>query len=183
MKKYKKILFAASVSILLISSTINAQHLVSATEIANLSASAVEAYLISWGWDTSPMTLNGVISYKITYNTTDVFGEPTVASGALYIPQLCDTLPWVSYQHGTEFKKTSVPSNNFFRENALFYSGNGYITTLPDYLGLGDNPGHHPYIHWKSEATASIDLIRAAKEFLFDSFQILDNNQLFLYYS
>ena len=43
------------------------------------------------------MILNGVISYKITYNTIDVFGDPTIASGALYVPQIeCDTLPFVS---------------------------------------------------------------------------------------
>ncbi|HZK07064.1 MAG TPA: T9SS type A sorting domain-containing protein, partial [Bacteroidales bacterium] len=35
-------------------------------------------------------------------------------------------------------------------------------------------------VHWESEATASIDLIRAAREFLMDSLQIRDNNQLFL---
>ena len=178
MKNLNKLLFVAN--LLLISSTINAQYLVTATQIASLSASSVEAYLISWGWDTSPMTLNGVISYKITYNTTDVFGNPTVASGALYVPQLCDTMPWVSNQHGTEFEKLTVPSNNYYRADGLFFAGNGYITTLPDYLGMGVNLGIHPYVHWESEATASIDLIRAAREYLSDTFQILDNNQLFL---
>ena len=45
---------------------------------------------------------------------------------------------------------------------------------------MGDNPGIHPYVHWESEATASIDLIRASREFLMDSLEIWDNNQLFL---
>lgn len=168
-------------TMLLITSATNAQYLISASEITSLNAASVEAYLIVHGWDTSPMTINAVISYKIIYNTTDVHGNPTVASGALYLPQIdCDTIPLVSYQHQTETEKSTVPSNNYYRDRGLLYSGNGYITTMPDYLGLGDNPGIHPYIHWESEATASIDLIRAAREFLMDSFQTWDNNQLFL---
>ena len=179
MKNLKKLLFSAT--ILLITLTVNAQYFISATEIANRVPFQVQNILNNGGWDISPMTINGVISYKITYNTTDVFGNPTIASGALYVPQLdCDTLPWVSWQHGTEYEKIWVPSNNKFYEEGLLYSGNGYVTTLPDYLGMGVNPGIHPYIHWESEATASIDLIRAAREFLTDSLQIWDNNQLFL---
>ena len=38
----------------------------------------------------------------------------------------------------------------------------GYISVLPDYLGLGDGPGVHPYTHAESEATASIDMLKAA---------------------
>ena len=156
------------------------QYLVSATQIAYRNATYVQNYLNQGGWDTSSMTLNAVISYNITYNTTDVFGNPTIASGALYIPQLCDIMPLVSYQHGTQFDKMDVPSNGDYAYEGLLYSGNGYITTLPDYLGMGVNPGIHPYVHWESEATASIDLMRAAREYLLDTLQILDNGQLFL---
>ncbi len=157
-----------------------AQYLVDATFIAGKNVGQVEIFLNNAGYDTSSMTLNAVIWYKITYNTIDVFGNPTIASGALYVPTLSDIMPLVSYQHGTVFNKMWVPSNNYLRRQGLLYSGNGYITTLPDYLGMGVNPGIHPYIHWESEATASIDLMRAAREFLLDSLQISDNNQLFL---
>ena len=178
MKNFKELILATN--LLLFTLTLNSQYLVSATELSSLSAPLVEAYLNSHGWDTSPMTINGVTSYKIIYNTTDVHGDPTVASGALYVPQLCDTMPLVSYQHGTEFHKAHVPSNNYVRDRGLLYSGNGFITTMPDYLGMGVNPGIHPYVHWESEATASIDLIRAAREYLMDELHIRDNNQLFL---
>ena len=174
-----KILLTALALIISLQFT-QAQYLVSATHLYTYSAEDVQDYLNQGGWDTSSMTLNGVISYKITYNTTDVFGNPTIASGALYVPQLCDLLPLVSYQHGTAYNKMNVPSNEYFFNRGVLYSGNGYITTLPDYLGMGVNPGIHPYVHWESEATASIDLMRAAREFLLDTLQILDNNQLFL---
>jgi len=175
----KKLLFTLCTTLIITFS--NAQYLVDATIIASRSASYIETVLTSRGYDTSPMTINGVKSYKITYNTIDVHGNPTVASGALYVPQIeSDSMPLVSYQHGTVFEKIYIPSNNKFTVHALLFSGNGYLTTLPDYLGLGDNPGLHPYVHWESEATASIDLIRVAREFLNDSLQIWDNNQLFL---
>jgi len=175
-----KILLIA-VTLLISLQFMHAQYLVSSTEVLNYSASQVNFILNYHGWDTSPMTLNGAVMYKITYNTTDVYGEPTIASGALFVPQnSCDTLPFVSWQHGTQFEKIDVPSNTDEYDVGLLYSGNGYIATLPDYLGMGDNPGHHPYIHWESEATASIDLIRAAREYLNDTLLIWDNNQLFI---
>ncbi len=175
-----KILLTALTLIISLQFT-RAQYLVSATQIDNWDAGQVQTFLNDQGWDTSSMTLNAVTTYKITYNTTDVFGNPTIASGALYVPQLSsDLLPLVSYQHGTQYDKMVVPSNNYYADRGLLYSGNGYITSLPDYLGMGVNPGIHPYVHWESEATASIDLMRAAREFLLDTLQILDNNQLFL---
>ncbi len=179
MKILKKLLFAAN--LLLITSFVNAQYLVDATFFTSKSATEIQNNLNNWGWDASSMELNGVTIYKITYNTIDVHGNPTIASGAIYVPQTdCDTLPLVTFGHGTVFEKSSVPSNGYNAGSGFLYSGNGFITTLPDYLGLGDNPGIHPYVHWESEATASIDLIRAAREFLNDDLLIWDNNQLFL---
>jgi len=175
----KKLLLAAS--LLIMTSFVNAQYLNTATYITSRDADEIKEILYERGWDTTAMSTNGAEIYKITYNTTDVFGNLTIASGALYVPQVdCDTLPLVSYQHGTEFHKEHVPSETWYYDRGFLYSGNGYITVLPDYLGLGDNPGLHPYIHWESEATASIDLIRAAREFLNESLQKWDNNQLFL---
>ena len=42
---------------------------------------------------------------------------------------------------------------------------------MPDYLGMGESPGLHPYVHGESEATATLDMIRAAREFISDSFK------------
>jgi hypothetical protein len=118
--------------------------------------------------------------YKLTYQTVDVAGQTTLASGALYVPQSdSDSLPIVTYQHGTIMNRDQVPSNRAEDPPGLFFSGYGYVVAMADYLGLGDNPGLHPYLHWESEATASLDMLRAAREFLSDSLGILEN-QLFL---
>ena len=40
----------------------------------------------------------------------------------------------------------------------------GYNVVMPDYIGMGESPGLHPYCHGASEATATIDMIRAVRE-------------------
>lgn len=125
-----------------------------------------------------------VVNYKITYNTLDADGvTPTVASGALSVPiSNCDSLALVCYAHGTVLRRDDVPSrNNLESTIGKVYASVGYVAVMPDYLGLGDNPGIHPYLHAESQATASIDLMRAAREFIRDSLpQIQLNGEVLL---
>lgn len=108
-----------------------------------------------------------VETYKVTYNTVNIDGTPTVASGAVCIPigRDCDTLSLIAYCHGTVLEKNDVPSaNNFESIIGKIFSSTGYVVAMPDYLGLGDNAGLHPYVHAESEATATVDIMRAARE-------------------
>ncbi len=107
--------------------------------------------------------------YKIRYKTLDVHMNPDTASGLLVLPQVpADTkLPIVVYGHGTVSGPTDVPSQlrgGF--EVAMAYAGKGFATAAPDYLGLGDARGFHPYLHAASEASASLDMLFATYEFL-----------------
>ena len=120
--------------------------------------------------------------YRLTYNTTNTAGEPTIASGAISIPvsASCDSFPMIAYCHGTVLKQLDVPSyDNLEGYLTKVFASTGYITVAPDYLGLGSNAGIHPYVHAESEATATIDLIRAAREFLETQPQ-QDNGELFI---
>jgi len=116
--------------------------------------------------------------YKMIYNTTDAHSQPTIASGALLIPTntVCKEFPISVYAHGTSLRKIDVPSNDV-SETVIgkVFSAGGYFTCMPDYIGMGDSPGLHPYVHAESEATASIDMIRAAREFIQDSLEMVDN--------
>ena len=108
---------------------------------------------------------------------------PTQASGAFMVPvtDSCDRFPYVSFQHGTVLRKNDVPSrNNSEAVVGHYFATLGYVVSMPDYLGLGDNGGLHPYVHAQSEATATIDLIRACREFMHDTLGLTDNGQLFL---
>ncbi len=127
-------------------------------------------------------TTYAVNAYKITYNTVSYDGTtPTFATGALLVPQgvPCKT-PLISYQHGTTTYRYGVPS--YLSGEiviGLAEATDGYTISMPDYLGLGDSPGIHPYIHAASEATASLDLLRATREAQ-DSLDFALNAQLFL---
>lgn len=107
--------------------------------------------------------------YKITYNTVDANGNSTIASGGISIPidAECEDLPLVAYCHGTVLRQNDVPSTeNLEGLITKVFAGTGYIAVAPDYIGLGDNAGFHPYVHAESQATATIDLIRATLEFI-----------------
>ena len=151
-------------------------YLVTAEPLGTITSDFLRLGLIAAGAYLPDKTVHDVSIYKLTYHTVDVAGNPTVASGALYVPRSdADSLPLISYQHGTIMNRDQVPSNRAEDPPGLFFSGYGYIVAMPDYLGLGDNPGLHPYLHWESEATASIDMVRAAREFLLDSLGIKDD--------
>lgn len=120
--------------------------------------------------------------YKVVYNTIDGRGEPTIASGALYIPKANpNDAPFAAYLHGTIIDEASVPSNLTGVEGAIGWAmaTDGYVVALPDYIGLGESPGAHPYVHAKSEATASIDMMRASRQ-LCGMIDIGLNGQVFI---
>lgn len=152
----------------------SAQVLISDEQLVSLSA----ADLVAQGVFTAQ---HGVTVHKLVYATTDPFGEPTVASGALVLPDTPECYhSMVCYMHGTILEREGVPSR-LSQEILIgyFMGGSGYVAVLPDYLGLGDSPGMHPYIHAASEASASVDMMRAAREFC-EARSVQLNGQLFL---
>lgn len=122
-----------------------------------------------------------VEAWRVVYSTVDAHGGPTRASALVVVPNLPGTsLPIVSYQHGTVTQRENVPSRlNTEADLGLILGAARYIAVLPDYLGLGDSPGAHPYHHARSEATAVVDALRAAREML-TSAPTTWNGQLFL---
>lgn len=120
--------------------------------------------------------------YKVQYWTPDTDGTSLVpATGVVLYPSnyACGA-PVILYHHVTTFWDTGVPSDLGLEALAgIPFSANGYIVLIPDYLGLGDSPGRHPYLHAETEAGASIDMIRSAR-ILSDTLDIDWNDQLFL---
>jgi hypothetical protein len=125
----------------------------------------------------------GVDVYTVIYQTIDGRGKPTRASGLIFLPKGMDRpASMVSYQHGTINKKDETPSRNFNSGEfaiGLIMAGEGYVSAIPDYLGLGYGPGMHPYCHAPSEATAVIDMLRATKK-LAAQYHLALNGKLFL---
>lgn len=162
MKKFTIICTLLLAVLLFSSSSLRAQTLVSATALDTMPVFVLNQL-------TGGRSLYSVVSYKITYNTTNVDGSNTVASGAVSLPYNanCDTMSLIAYCHGTVLRRADVPSrNNTESTIGKAMASVGHAVVMPDYLGLGDNAGLHPYIHAESEATATLDAVRAAREFI-----------------
>lgn len=121
-------------------------------------------------WPPQPKSkLNGksLRVFAVQYETTDIDGNPTIASGAVFLPDT-GTGPYavVSYQHGTVTDHNNVPS----RENGegvaagACYGSQNNVVVMADYLGYGDSQLVHPYLHVRTEASASADMLRAARQ-------------------
>ena len=143
--------------------------LVSATLVKELTKQQlITSLAASLGSQVSLFVQSGVKQYKVVYKTKNTDGTEIQASGAIIIPSLTGPLPMLSYQHGTIFDDKQAPSYlSADGEGAIasFLSTLGYIVVAPDYIGYGaSNNLPHTYEHRNGLATASIDLLRAAKE-------------------
>ncbi|WP_040796344.1 alpha/beta hydrolase family protein [Nocardia higoensis] len=109
---------------------------------------------------------NGVQASRVEYRTIGATGQPTTATGLIVLPETdTERLRIVSYAHGTILRKDEAPSVGGANDRArtIAFAAGGAIGVAPDYLGLGEGPGRHPYAHAPSEASASLDLLRAAR--------------------
>lgn len=158
------------------------QRLINYSYLNYYTDSAVNSYLSYKGLDTNIFSSNNIESYSITYHTTDGKGSPTVASGAVYIPikPNCYSAPILIYDHGTQFNLQACPSNGAYYTKGLRFSGTGFITVMPDYIGLGVNNDIQTYHHAETEAKSSIDLTRAVREFLLIHGKIQDNKEIYI---
>lgn len=147
-------------------------------KIETLSADVIAERFANAGVPGLP--LYDVALYRIVYETVDVAGQPTQASGAIAIPEKpAEPMPLLSFQHGTVTGRHQVPSVQGFDLVSMGLGASGYVTVLPDYLGLGVSPGPHPYVHARSLGTAVVDMLRAARQFC-DRYRIELSDQLFL---
>lgn len=125
---------------------------------------------------------NGIEYYKLRYTTPDINGVPDTASGLLVLPvrETEYQYPLLCYMHGTVDSKVDVPSNLAGGwELAAVWGGLGFVAAAPDFLGLGDSRGFHPYVHAATEASAGIDMLFAARAFCEAEGPAL-NDQLFV---
>lgn len=140
---------------------------VTTVRVAHLSKEDAASYLAS-GKIGSPVRY-GVDAYQVVYRTIDTHGNSRPASGLVIMPEGVSGHPaTVVYEHGRLVTKRQAPSVDDTatqpdRARAVMFGAAGYVTVVPDYLGLGKGRGRHPYAHVPSEVNASVDLLRAAR--------------------
>ncbi|WP_067670480.1 lipase family protein [Nocardia miyunensis] len=109
----------------------------------------------------------------VDYWMTGSDGAPRRASGALFVPSGRAPVggwPIMAYDHGTSGLgagcggQTTAPGQRVDNQIVKYFLAKGFAVVAPDYLGLGRfHTGPHPYLELNTEATATIDLVRAAR--------------------
>ena len=116
---------------------------------------------------------NAVKLYRVTYSSVvpEHGNKPIVATGLVAVPDIAGTsFPMVSYQHGTVYEKTQVPSfPDQSPETELMlaqFGGQGYIVIGADYFGMGSSKEPEGYMVKASHQQASYDMLLAARAVL-----------------
>ncbi|MFI1911992.1 lipase family protein [Nocardia sp. NPDC020380] len=116
----------------------------------------------------------------VEYWSTRSNGEPVRESGALFVPQGTPPpggWPIMAWDHGTTGmgagcggqSQPEIGPQPEYRamENQVmrYFLSRGIAVAAPDYLGLGlYDTGPHPYLELRTEATSTLDMVRAARE-------------------
>ncbi|WP_188547945.1 alpha/beta hydrolase family protein [Hymenobacter qilianensis] len=137
----------------------------------------------------SALTQYSIRVYKLTYTTPNTDGRPVTASGAVLVPVASQPLPLLSYQHGTISPKDEARAPSYYRSGGEVWTAisvlasSGYLVVAPDYIGYGASKSlPHPYEHAASLASASLNMMRAAREFCKqEKIQLNDKNFLLGY--
>ena len=147
---------------------LNAQDKLISTElIQSYTTSDIQNFVDANGIPSSYINMNyPVDAYKVIYKTTNYDGSSKQVSGVVFVPiDGQQSFPLLSYQHGSISKREDVPSRmNLESTIGLIFATEGYTTCMPDYIGLGNSSGLHPYHHARTEANSVIDLILATRE-------------------
>lgn len=108
---------------------------------------------------------NAVDLYRMHYTLARPDGQVVPLSGLLALPRGLASRRLVSFQHGTTTTRTAVPSkpDGTGIATAIVFAGNGYALVVPDYPGLGDSPGRHPYYVAEAIGAAVVAMIEAAQ--------------------
>ncbi len=93
----------------------------------------------------------GAKYYKVLYTSKDAKGQKDTLSGMLSVPDIAiKRYPRLVYTHGTSDCKDCVPSRYGLPggeegQLGLLFAGLGFVSMLPDYVGMGDGRSRPMY--------------------------------------
>lgn len=132
----------------------------SARLILSLSRHQVSEYLARY--DLTGPVRHGVDLYVIRYRTA----QARTASALTVVPHThkrrLDPVVWL---HGTRVFRgdAATISDNMDRAAAVLLAASGHVTVAPDYLGLGEGTGPHPYMVSRPTVAATVDALKASR--------------------
>lgn len=150
---------------------VSADNLVNFTRTSSMSVADANQRMkkLMRGFAPAPAT-RPIDLYRVRYNSKDEKGAKVVLSGLVALPRGGAPKGLVVFNHGTTGDRAMSPSRWTTKMNIgeaqwgiLVFATGGYAVAMPDYLGLGDHPGAHPYPLSDLNALSAIDIISPAR--------------------
>ncbi len=149
--------------------TVNS-NFISSTRSGTMSVAQVNQLIRKkFGNSVSP-TAQALDLYKVNYRSQDERNRPVVLSGLVVLPRGGAPNGLVIFNHGTIVNSAFAPSRFTGKSNdseaqmaTLAFASGGYAVAMPDYLGLGDNKGAHPYPLGAINSRSAVDIIEPAR--------------------
>lgn len=147
---------------------------------ADLSGSGPGTVVDAHSMPTLDRRLSGVTSVaaKVTYaSTSGVTGQPTKVTGTVFAPKGKPPeggWPIIAYGHPTTgvvagCAPSSSPTLSNLSSAILELVNAGYVVTMADYQGLGDDSTYHPYLDATTAGYNLVDSVRAARKVVADT--------------
>ncbi len=148
----------------------NAGNFVSSTRSGTMTVAQVNQLIRKkFGNSVSPTT-QVLDLYKVSYRSRDEKNRAVVLSGLVVLPRGGAPNGLVIFNHGTIANSALAPSRFTGKSNAseaevatLAFASGGYAVAMPDYLGLGDHKGAHPYPLGAANSLSAVDIIEPAR--------------------
>ena len=150
---------------------VSADNLAGSTRTGTMSIAQINQRLKTvFGAPAPAPTSNAIDLYKVSYRSQDDNARPVNLSGLVVLPQGGAPKGLVIFNHGTTADPNLSPSRYTggakpaeVESVILAFASGGYAVAMPDYLGLGDHKGAHPYPLGNINSRSAIDLIAPAR--------------------
>jgi len=156
---------------ILASSTVGGSAFKVVTDNGTLPAAVVSRIDAKWMPSLDPAAPHDVSLHRVTYPSRDAAGMVRQLTGLVALPVGGAPRGLVIYYHSTTAMKEMVPSRYTANGGPLegeltvaAFASAGYAVAAPDYLGLGDDSGIHPYALPSINVNSGIDMIAATRQ-------------------
>jgi alpha/beta superfamily hydrolase len=144
--------------------------LISSVRVGTMTVAEINRQIKNKFGDSVSPTAQALDLYKITYRSTDEKNRAVSLSGLAVLPRGGAPNGLVVFNHGTIVNSALAPSRFTGKSNAseaelatLAFASGGYAVAMPDYLGLGDHKGEHPYPLGAANSQSAVDIIEPAR--------------------
>ncbi|MEP6923013.1 MAG: hypothetical protein ABI954_01000 [Pyrinomonadaceae bacterium] len=150
---------------------INNANLVASTQNGTMTVAQTNQMMNkAFGSNALESASNALDLHKISYRSLDEKGRAVILSGLVVLPRGGAPKGLVIFNHGTIVNSKLAPSRFIGKSNsseaelaALAFASGGYAVAMPDYLGLGDHKGAHPYPLGAANSRSAVDIIVPAR--------------------